>query len=223
MNQNSEAQNNKLTLNSSVLIKVIRPSGLYIPELKTTVPLMQYSRVDYVIQMLNRGINVEFVNDKNNKISKAIENLIIEYEEKYNSMKDKMVFDNVTDVSEAKQNIGIYNDEKIDIDKKEEESLNNSIFNSHNESKKHLLTLNDVSFEEYASNIIKNRNNKDTDVIKEAEEKRTKEEKLKIKKKHIRDIIILEGETYKKYVDDGYFESQYLDEHKDIVFELPKK
>lgn len=223
MNQNSEAQNNKLSLNSSVLIKVIRPSGLYIPELKTTVPLMQYSRVDYVIQMLNRGINVEFVNDKNNKISKAIENLIIEYEEKYNSMKDKMVFDNVTDVSEAKQNIGIYNDEKIDIDKKEEESLNNSIFNSHNESKKHLLTLNDVSFEEYASNIIKNRNNKDTDVIKEAEEKRTKEEKLKIKKKHIRDIIILEGETYKKYVDDGYFESQYLDEHKDIVFELPKK
>lgn len=223
MNQNSEAQNNKLTLNSSVLIKVIRPSGLYIPELKTTVPLMQYSRVDYVIQMLNRGINVEFVNDKNNKISKAIENLIIEYEEKYNSMKDKMVFDNVTDVSEAKQNIGIYNDEKINIDKKEEESLNNSIFNSHNESKKHLLTLNDVSFEEYASNIIKNRNNKDTDVIKEAEEKRTKEEKLKIKKKHIRDIIILEGETYKKYVDDGYFESQYLDEHKDIVFELPKK
>lgn len=223
MNQNSEAQNNKLTLNSSVLIKVIRPSGLYIPELKTTVPLMQYSRVDYIIQMLNRGINVEFVNDKNNKISKAIENLIIEYEEKYNSMKDKMVFDNVTDVSEAKQNIGIYNDEKIDIDKKEEESLNNSIFNSHNESKKHLVTLNDVSFEEYASNIIKNRNNKDTDVIKEAEEKRTKEEKLKIKKKHIRDIIILEGETYKKYVDDGYFESQYLDEHKDIVFELPKK
>ena len=62
MNQNSEAQNNKLSLNSSVLIKVIRPSGLYIPELKTTVPLMQYSRVDYVIQMLNRGINVEFVN-----------------------------------------------------------------------------------------------------------------------------------------------------------------
>lgn len=223
MNQNSEAQNNKLTLNSSVLIKVIRPSGLYIPELKTTVPLMQYSRVDYVIQMLNRGINVEFVNDKNNKISKAIENLIIEYEEKYNSMKDKMVFDNITDVSEAKQNIGIYNDEKININKKEEESLNNSIFNSHDESKKHLVTLNDVSFEEYASNIIKNRNNKDTDVIKEAEEKRTKEEKLKIKKKHIRDIIILEGETYKKYVDDGYFESQYLDEHKDIVFELPKK
>lgn len=126
----------KLTYDTPVLIKIIDGVGTYIPELKTYVPLESYASVAEIIQIMNRGIYVEFPKQsKELEISKAIESLMIEYMETLKIARSKKG-DNVgTDINNAIDVVQDMNNTKKSVDQLNVEENETSIFKSDSESR----------------------------------------------------------------------------------------
>lgn len=102
----------KFTYDTPVKIKILQ-SGIYLPEFSTYTPFESYASIEEVINIINRGITVEFPQQsKEQEISKKIEDLLFEYAEKQDQLKKK--FGNVgTDIETALDTIQEINDSKI--------------------------------------------------------------------------------------------------------------
>lgn len=103
----------KFTYDTPVLVKIMRPAGVYIPEMKTYIPLEAYTSIHNVISILNRNISVTFPNESNNhEISKTIEDMIIYYKQKEMEANEKTGYIG-TDVENALDTIQEINDSRI--------------------------------------------------------------------------------------------------------------
>ena len=116
----------KFTYDTPIKIKILQP-GFYLPEFSTYTPFESYASIEEAINIMNRGIPVEFPQQsKEREISRKVEDLLLDYAEKQEQLKKK--FGNVgTNIETALDTIQEINDSKIT---KEEEIIekNNHIF-----------------------------------------------------------------------------------------------
>lgn len=101
------------TIDTPVLIKIMTPVGMEIPELKSKVPIESYASIEQVISIMNRGIDIDFPKESNeHEISKKIEDIMIEYNAKAEIARDKGYFvehniDTALDTIQEKNNTSL--------------------------------------------------------------------------------------------------------------------
>lgn len=80
----------KYDINTPVLIKMMSPVGVEIPELNTKIPLESYASIAQVISIMNRGLIVDFPKEsEEHEISKKIEDIMLDYKEKVDIAENK--------------------------------------------------------------------------------------------------------------------------------------
>lgn len=80
----------KYTIDTPILIKIMYPIGVEIPELNTKIPLESYASIAQVISIMNRGLIVDFPKEsEEHEISKKIEDIMLDYKEKAQIAEDK--------------------------------------------------------------------------------------------------------------------------------------
>lgn len=78
------------TVDTPVLIKIMQPVGIEIPELHSKTPIESYASIAQVIGIMNRGIVVDFPKEsEKHEISKKIEDILIDYNAKVQIAQDK--------------------------------------------------------------------------------------------------------------------------------------
>lgn len=135
----------KITLDTPVKIKILTP-GIWLPELETYTPTQSYASVEQVINILNRGIIVDFPQQSKDKreISTAIENILIDYELKKQELSKKNI--NVgSDINKAIDTIQDINDSHITAEEEREEQESH-IFDHSDISNRIIKNLSDNSY-----------------------------------------------------------------------------
>lgn len=78
------------TIDTPVLIKIMSPIGVDVPELHTRIPVESYASIDQIIGIMNRGIVVTFPKESNlHEISKKIEDIMLDYKAKVEIAEEK--------------------------------------------------------------------------------------------------------------------------------------
>src|SRR5574344_389778 len=100
-------------INTPVLVS-INERGVYIPELKGYPPIRTYCSIENVITIMNRGITVEFPNQSEKKeVSKKIEDIMLDYEERKQIIREKRGIEVGTNINQAMDLIQNMNDSTL--------------------------------------------------------------------------------------------------------------
>lgn len=77
-------------INTPVLIRMMRPVGVEIPELHSRIPIESYASIAQIISIMNRGLDIDFPKEsEEHEISKKIEDIMIEYKAKSELAQEK--------------------------------------------------------------------------------------------------------------------------------------
>ena len=165
----------KYNFDTPVLIKITDDVGTFVPELSTYTPLETYASISQVISIMNRtGIAIEFPKQSSEReISKKIEDLLLDYNNKVRAAEDKGYFVE-GDISNALNTIQYINDSKITEDEIKEEI------------EKHIFEYDDIILRIYEDlrgseldRIFESEAyTQDKDILKEAEKRRKAEDRV---------------------------------------------
>ena len=165
----------KYNFDTPVLIKITDDVGTFVPELSTYTPLETYASISQVISIMNRtGIAIEFPKQSSEReISKKIEDLLLDYNNKVKAAEDKGYFVE-GDISNALNTIQYINDSKITEDEIKEEI------------EKHIFEYDDIIVRIYEDlrgseldRIFESEAyTQDKDILKEAENRRKAEDRV---------------------------------------------
>ena len=165
----------KYNFDTPVLIKITDDVGTFVPELSTYTPLETYASISQVISIMNRtGIAIEFPKQSSEReISKKIEDLLLDYNNKVKAAEDKGYFVE-GDISNALNTIQYINDSKITEDEIKEEI------------EKHIFEYDDIILRIYEDlrgseldRIFESEAyTQDKDILKEAEKRRKAEDRV---------------------------------------------
>ena len=165
----------KYNFDTPVLIKITDDVGTFVPELSTYTPLETYASISQVISIMNRtGIAIEFPKQSSEReISKKIEDLLLDYNNKVRAAEDKGYFVE-GDISNALNTIQYINDSKITEDEIKEEI------------EKHIFEYDDIILRIYEDlrgseldRIFESEDyTQDKDILKEAEKRRKAEDRV---------------------------------------------
>ena len=165
----------KYNFDTPVLIKITDDVGTFVPELSTYTPLETYASISQVISIMNRtGIAIEFPKQSSEReISKKIEDLLLDYNNKVKAAEDKGYFVE-GDISNALNTIQYINDSKITEDEIKEEI------------EKHIFEYDDIILRIYEDlrgseldRIFESEAyTQDKDILKEAEKRRKAEDRI---------------------------------------------
>lgn len=199
-----EVDVSKFTFDTPVLIKIMSPIGVYVPELKTYIPLETYASVEQVICILNRGIQVIFPKESSkNEISKKIEDMILLYKEKDNESKSKFGYVG-TDINKALDTIQDINDSHIP-DEVIMKEIDDKIFEYSDVTNRIVKHLSDNIFMQvFNSDDFKDPKNR----INEMEREKKSRERLEKQKKFVRKISEEDAKMYIKFLSNNDTEYQ---------------
>ena len=165
----------KYNFDTPVLIKITDDVGTFVPELSTYTPLETYASISQVISIMNRtGIAIEFPKQSSEReISKKIEDLLLDYNNKVRAAEDKGYFVE-GDINNALNTIQYINDSKITEDEIKEEI------------EKHIFEYDDIILRIYEDlrgseldRIFESEAyTQDKDILKEAENRRKAEDRV---------------------------------------------
>lgn len=165
----------KYNFDTPVLIRITDDVGTFVPELSTYTPLETYASISQVISIMNRtGIAIEFPKQSSEReISKKIEDLLLDYNNKVKAAEDKGYFVE-GDISNALNTIQYINDSKITEDEIKEEI------------EKHIFEYDDIILRIYEDlrgseldRIFESEEyTQDKDILKEAEKRRKSEDRV---------------------------------------------
>ena len=165
----------KYNFDTPVLIKITDDVGTFVPELSTYTPLETYASISQVISIMNRtGIAIEFPKQSSEReISKKIEDLLLDYNNKVKAAEDKGYFVE-GDISNALNTIQYINDSKITEDEIKEEI------------EKHIFEYDDIILRIYEDlrgseldRIFESEAyTQDKDILKQAEKRRKAEDRV---------------------------------------------
>jgi chromosome segregation ATPase len=192
----------KFDLDTPIKISIMTP-GYYIPELQTYTPLKSYASIEEVINIMNRGIAVEFPQQEKKEISEKIEDILLEYEEKKQSLKKKYgeVGSNIDKALETIQEI---NDSKVTLDEEIKEREDH-IFDYSDVTNRVIRNLRD-GFDSKILDALAS----PEDRIKTEEEKRKSRERVAARRKEALEMLSLETETLQKLSQGQYvFDDRY--------------
>ena len=193
----------KFTYDTPVKIKIVQ-SGIYLPEFSTYTPFESYASIEEVINIINRGITVEFPQQsKEQEISKKIEDLLFEYAEKQDQLKKK--FGNVgTDIETALDTIQEINDSKI-TPEEERIERDNHIFKMDDVNERIARNLRNDTIEQIfeSDEFI----DPDERLKKQTEERKARERNLKRKKEALEQMS-METDALRRLIQDGKFDFQ---------------
>lgn len=185
------------TLDTPVKIKILEP-GVYVPELSTYTPLECYASIDQAITILNRGVEVEFPAQEGREISIFIEDLLLSYEEKKQSIK-KHYGEIGTNVTTALETIQSINDSKI-TPEEEKEYDESKIFEYTDVAERIVSNLRDGGEFRHLTRLA---DNNTEDVLEREKKERKARERNSIRKKEALELARLEAETFLKLMQDG--------------------
>ena len=200
------------TYDTPVKIKILQP-GLYLPEFSTYTPFESYASIEEVINIINRGIPVEFPKQsKEREISKKVEDLLFEYAEKQEQLKKK--FGSVgTNIETAIDTIQEINESKITV---EEETI---------EKNNHIFNMDDV-YQRISRNLSNDNIEKmfDSDefidpeerIKKQTEERKSRERNLKRKKEALEQAT-METDALRRLIQDAKFDFKQTSERFDDI------
>ena len=165
----------KYNFDTPVLIRITDDVGTFVPELSTYTPLETYASISQVISIMNRtGIAIEFPKQSSEReISKKIEDLLLDYNNKVKAAEDKGYFVE-GDISNALNTIQYINDSKITEDEIKEEI------------EKHIFEYDDIILRIYEDlrgseldRIFESEAyTQDKDILKESENRRKAEDRV---------------------------------------------
>ena len=165
----------KYNFDTPVLIKITDDVGTFVPELSTYTPLETYASISQVISIMNRtGIAIEFPKQSSEReISKKIEDLLLDYNNKVKAAEDKGYFVE-GDINNALNTIQYINDSKITEDEIKEEI------------EKHIFEYDDIILRIYEDlrgseldRIFESEAyTQDKDILKQAEKRRKAEDRV---------------------------------------------
>lgn len=191
----------KFTYDTPVKIKILEP-GYYLPEFSTYTPFESYASIEQVINIINRGITVDFpAQSEKREISNKVEDLILDYIEKQNELKKK--YGNVgTNIEIALDTIQEINDSKTSIEEQIKEK-NDHIFNNDDIVERIYKNLRNESIDRIfdSDEFIES----DERIKKEAVERKSRERNNKRKKEAL-DQISMETDALRKLIQDAKFE-----------------
>lgn len=208
----------KFTYDTPVKIKIVQ-SGIYLPEFSTYTPFESYASIEEVINIINRGITVEFPQQsKEQEISKKIEDLLFEYAEKQDQLKKK--FGNVgTDIETALDTIQEINDSKI-TPEEERIERDNHIFKMDDVNERIARNLRNDTIEQIfeSDEFI----DPDERLKKQTEERKARERNLK-RKKDALEQMSMETDALRRLIQDGKFDfQQNSDKFDEVEYADPK-
>ena len=196
------------TFDTPVLIKITDDVGTFVPELSTYTPLEAYASISQVISIMNRtGIPIEFPRQSaEREISKKIEDLLLDYNNKAKVAEDKGYFVE-NDVSNALNTIQYINDSTVTDDEVKEEK------------EKHIFEYEDIILRIYESlrgseldRIFESEAyTQDKDILKEAEARRKAEDRIhnfrkqSLKQRSLYDWSSIQFHNYLISPDDNFY------------------
>ena len=202
------------TLDTPVKISIMTP-GFYIPELKTYTPLVSYASIEQVITIMNRGIKVDFPKQEKREISEKIEDILLEYEEKKRSLKEKFGGDVGSNVDKALDTIQEINDSKITKEEKLEEEENH-IFEYDDVINRVVSNLRDG----VDSRLVEMLNNSSSEDRLEREQRERKaKERISLKRKEALSLATIEAETIQKIAQAGQFNDSFDERYDDLQYD----
>ena len=165
----------KYNFDTPVLIRITDDVGTFVPELSTYTPLETYASISQVISIMNRtGIAIEFPKQSSEReISKKIEDLLLDYNNKVKAAEDKGYFVE-GDISNALNTIQYINDSKITEDEIKEE-IEKHIFEYDDII---LRIYEDLSGSELDRIFESEAYTQDKDILKESENRRKAEDRV---------------------------------------------
>lgn len=196
------------TFDTPVLIKITDDVGTFVPELSTYTPLEAYASISQVISIMNRtGIPIEFPKQSaEREISKKIEDLLLDYNNKVKVAEDKGYFVE-NDVSNALNTIQYINDSNVTEEEIKEEK------------EKHIFEYEDIILRIYESlrgseldRIFESEAyTQDKDILKEAEARRKAEDRIhnfrkqSLKQRSLYDWSSIQFHNYLISPDDNFY------------------
>ena len=209
----------KFTYDTPIKIKILQP-GFYLPEFSTYTPFESYASIEEAINIMNRGIPVEFPQQsKEREISRKVEDLLLDYAEKQEQLKKK--FGNVgTNIETALDTIQEINDSKIT---KEEEII---------EKNNHIFDMDDV-YQRISRNLTVDSIDKifdsdefmdsDERLKKQTEERKSRERISKLRKEALEQTS-METDAIRRLIQDAKFDfKQTSDRFDNIELADPKE
>ena len=209
----------KFTYDTPIKIKILQP-GFYLPEFSTYTPFESYASIEEAINIMNRGIPVEFPQQsKEREISRKVEDLLLDYAEKQEQLKKK--FGNVgTNIETALDTIQEINDSKIT---KEEEII---------EKNNHIFDMDDV-YQRISRNLTVDSIDKifdsdefmdsDERLKKQTEERKSRERINKLRKEALEQTS-METDAIRRLIQDAKFDfKQSSDRFDNIELADPKE
>lgn len=168
----------KYTIDTPVLIKIMYPVGLEIPELNTKVPLESYASIAQIISIMNRGTGVDIQFPKEStehEISKKIEDIMLDYKAKVEIAEEKgYIVEN--DIETALDAIQLKNETSM-TEKEKQEELDHHLFDYPDILERIYNNLRGSELDRiFETDDYKH----GVDIIKEAEKKRKAEERVKM-------------------------------------------
>lgn len=207
-----------LTLDSRIRIKILTP-GIYIPELHTYTPLQTFASIENVITILNRGIKIEFPQQKNREISERIEEILLDYNDRQNKLRAKHGHIG-TNIDKALSTVQEINDSKL-TKREIEADQEGGIFEYTDVMRRVVTNLRDTDNNKLFETAFSDPN---ADKLKEAEEERKSRDRIAARRKEALEMAVLEAETWKNisekgqfnFVEDDSSEIDYIDPDNEI-------
>lgn len=192
-----------INLDTRLHVKILSPAGQYLPEVSAYIPYESTIRVQTAIEIMNRGISIDFVGQSSKKeISKRVEDLILEYMEQVDRIREVKPYAG-TDVNTALDVIQDINESR-DICSLTTINDNDEDIFSYKEAADNIKKdLSDNTFRKiFSSDFYKKKNGEDPFISEER--KRKHEEALKERKKKVREMNKLIDDTWKKFIPTEY-------------------
>lgn len=184
----------KYTLNTPVYVS-IHDRGVWFPEFEGYGPYQGYLCIEDVISIINRNVDVDFPKQSAEKeISNAIEEILLEYENKKLKLKEKRGIEVGTNIDTAMNYIQNYNDSivhKTEEEKRDEDSL----FDYSKTTKRIVENLSDTELMSklYNDDNVASMNAEDR--LKQADIRRKSEESVKKMRKQALDDLSSQTEV----------------------------
>jgi hypothetical protein len=188
------------TLDTTIKIKIMVP-GIYIPELKTYTPLECFASIEKIISMLNRGIVVDFPQQKHREISEKIEEILLDYNERQEKLRKQHGYIG-TNVEKAIDTIQEINDSKITREE-EVSDQERRIFDYSDVTNRVIRNLRDTDNAKLINDAFGDPNE---DKLMAAEAERKARERIAARRKEALEMATLKAETWQKLANNGKFD-----------------
>lgn len=199
-----------LTLDSRISIKILTP-GIYVPELSTYTPLQTFASIENIITILNRGIKIEFPQQKNREISERIEEILLDYNDRQNKLRAKHGHIG-TNIDKALTTVQEINDSKL-TKKEIAADQDGGIFEYTDVMRRVVTNLRDTDNNKLFETAFSDPN---VDKLKQAEEERKSRDRIAARRKEALEMAALEAETWKNLSEKGQF--NFVDDDSDIDY-----